>query len=219
MPERDEYPSNSHIQKEPAPKAEPERPKVEPVVTGRVYHAKKPWYTRTKELFTGDDAHAVGSYVLLDVIVPSVRNLIADTLTTAIERTLFGDGRSVRSRGGSTYGSYSAYNRAYSPRSSTGEPPWRREEEPRQMSRRGRATHDFREIIIDNRQEAAMVLDTLTDMIERYEVATVSDMYDAANMTSEFTDRKWGWTDLRDAQIIRVRTGYLLQMPAPIPLS
>lgn len=64
-----------------------------------------------------------------------------------------------------------------------------------------------------------MVLEVLSDLAERYEVATVADLYDAAGLSSDYTDRKWGWTDLRDAQIVRVRTGYLIQLPPPVPLS
>jgi len=214
LPGAGEFPNNSHAQKKPAV---PERPKVEKVVTGVVVeHKKSPW-RRLREAFTIEDARSVAGAVVTDVIVPSLRNLIVDSLTSSVERT-FGNGGVQRPcyRPGSNFGPYTPYNKA----SSAGSVPWgvQQQQQP-QMSRRGRQTHDFREVIIDNRQEAAMILDTLTEMVFKYEVATVADFYDSVGFTSEYTDRNWGWNDLRDAQVMHVRGGYMISFPQPIQLK
>lgn len=87
------------------------------------------------------------------------------------------------------------------------------------MSRRGRSTHDFDEIILATRVEAEEVVDRLFDLVGRYESASVSDLYSLVGISGNFTDEKWGWTDLRGAGVERVRNGYLLDLPRPEPLD
>jgi hypothetical protein len=87
------------------------------------------------------------------------------------------------------------------------------------MSQRGRAKHDFDEIVLDQRAEAEEVIDRLYDVVSRYEQATVADLYDLVGLSSTHTDHKWGWTDLRGAGVSRIRDGYLLDLPDPEPLD
>lgn len=218
LPGAGDFPSNNQSDKKAAPA---ERPKVEKIVSGEAVEKKKSVWKRIAASFTGDDARTVGEFVLMDVIIPSAKSLISDALTTTVERFFYGDGRLNRRPGSTTsFGQYNAYNRV-GVGSSIGQPPWGQPQPQPQMSRRGRATHDFREVTIDNRAEAAMVLDILTEMASKYEVTTVADFYDAVGFTSEFTDRNWGWTllELQQAQIIRVRDGYWIQLPPPIQIK
>lgn len=221
MPDPHEFPSNAHTQTKvnaARDALDKERPKITAVVTGTAIKQKKSLGSRISEIFTGDDARSVGNYVVLDVIVPATKNLISDALTTAIERFFFGDGRSRRPGGAASYGQYTPYNRTTS--TSRGAPPWGPEQQTRrEMSPRGRATHDFREVLVGDRQEGAMVLDLLQELISMYDIATVADYYEACNVTAEFTDRQWGWTSLDGAQVVRVRDGYQIQVPPPIPLK
>lgn len=81
------------------------------------------------------------------------------------------------------------------------------------MSRSAQATHNFDEIILESRAEAETVLERLIDTIDTFDVATVSDLYDLVGISGSFVDSQWGWTDLRDASLRRVRDGYLLNLP------
>lgn len=87
------------------------------------------------------------------------------------------------------------------------------------MSQRGRARHDFDEIVLDERAEAEEVIDKLYEVVSRYEFATVADLYDLVGLPSNHTDHKWGWSDLRGAGVSRIRDGYLLDLPDPEPLD
>jgi hypothetical protein len=69
------------------------------------------------------------------------------------------------------------------------------------------------------RVEAEEVIDRLFDVVSRYETATVADLYEMVGVTGNYTDDKWGWTDLRGASVQRVRNGYLLDLPRPEPLD
>lgn len=71
-----EYPSNS-INKKTAP-APAEAPKVAPVVTGKVVTRKTSVGKRLKEVFIGADATSVWAYVAYDILIPAIKDTIAD---------------------------------------------------------------------------------------------------------------------------------------------
>jgi hypothetical protein len=209
------YPSNSNKAK-PAGEAKAEPKKIESVVTGEVTRRKTPLGKRFAETFIGGDARSVGGYVLLDVLVPAARDMIADAFTQGIERMIYGEVKSASRRGGSRPSGpngYVSYNRIAQsnnrPRSGL------EEFGRREPSRKARGTHDFDDIIIATRHEAEEVVRRLYDIIESYEVATVSDLYELVGITSNYTDNKWGWTELPGAGVVRVRDGYLLELPKP----
>lgn len=207
----DSFPSNSRTTK-PEPEAEqPEREKVEKVTAGEVQQRKQPLGKRLASTFVGGDAKSVMQYVVLEVLVPAAKDTIADAVSQGIERMIFGEARSTSRRTGarpsSGPGGYTSYNRMAQ---NTNGP---RRDEPRTMSRRARANHEFDEIILATRAEADLVIERLFDLIERYEVATVADLYNLVGISEQFTDGKWGWDDMRGARVERVRNGYLLSLP------
>lgn len=223
----EEFPSNSHRERDqrtvPPPKKQPaETKKVGRITSGEVIRRKKPLGTRLKEVFIGGDARGVWGYVAMDVLVPAAKDMVTDATIQAVERMVYGEARS-RGRGGwrpvGTVGHvrYDGYSRPLG--GST--PPWRREAEPRrEISRRGRASHSFDEIVLESRGEAEQVIDTLFEMISQYNQATVSDLYEMVGISSAYTDNKYGWTDLRGANVQHVRGGgYLLNLPKPEPLD
>lgn len=207
------YTPNSAKSKQPADTTPPEdaAKKVQRVTTSDVVRVKKPLGRKIMDTFKGDDVHSVGSYVLFEVVLPQVKTAISDAVSQGIERMLFGDSRP--SRGPSARGGYTPYNRV-APSSTSG-----RREEPRSMSREGRARHDFGEVVLRDRAEAQQVFDILLAQIDQYDRATVADLYDAVGITPGFTDNKWGWLSLADAQIRRDRDGFLLDLPRPEQLD
>lgn len=206
----EQFPSNS---KRPA-RGRDEPKQVERVITGDVKRRKTPIGRRMSQHLIGGDVQSVSGYVMGDVLIPAFRDMIADAATGFVERMLFGDsspGRARRSRGSS--GGHIPYNR-YSG-SSIGRTS--RDEPRHDISRRARANHSFDEIILPNRVDAEEVIDRLYEMVEKYEVATVMDLYGLVGVPSNYTDDKWGWTDLRNASVSRVKGGYLLNLPKPEP--
>lgn len=209
LPTPGSLPGNSHTQKAAAAE---ERPKVEKIISGTATQKKRSFGAWLSESFSGEDARSVGRFIVTDVLVPAFKNMLSDAVTQGVERKLYGDGRpSSRSRV-SPYG-FTNYGGVSRPGPSR-DVPWR-VDEPQTLSRRARTTHDFRDVVIPSRPEAALVIDTLSDMAEKYGVVTVADLYDAVGITSEYTDRQWGWNDLSEARIERVRDGYLIQLPPP----
>ena len=56
-------------------------------------------------------------------------------------------------------------------------------------------------------------------MLETYGVVSVADMYDLVGITCNYTDNKYGWTNLRNAEPVRVRDGYMLKLPKAGPID
>ena len=203
-------PSNSRKAKAEAEEEKPERPKLESVVEkGGAVAKKRGLGKKLADVFTGDDAKSVGHYVVIDVIVPAVKNLVADSATAFIERTLFGNvsGRPRLQQRGANVINYSNLSKQNStvPREGNRRP---------QLSNIARATHNFDDIIISDRGQAEMVLDQLRRTIEDYDWVSVSDLYDLVDITGSHVDIKYGWADLSEAKVIPVRGGgYLIDLP------
>lgn len=218
-----EFPSNSQTQREahtrPAAKTPPkaEKKKITQITEGEVIRKKPSRTKRLKEIFFGGDARGALGFVAMDVLVPAAKDMIADAGREAIERMVFGDTR--RSRGYRSEGP-TRYSGNYRPMGgSWGAPPWRSEPQ-REMSRTARSQHRFDELFLSSRGEAERVIDTLQEIVEQYNQATVADLYELVGITSAYTDHKYGWTDLRGSRVQHSRGGtYLLDLPKPEPLD
>lgn len=213
----DQLPSNSHRNQR-----EPEKKQIERVVRGQVTTRKPSVGRRLKEAFFAGHADAVGEFVFWDVFIPSTKDIIADMGVSFVDRLLFGESRSARGRSAlgrsiGTYGNQTNYNGiSRGPASPLGD---RREPNLGTMSARGRANFDFQELVIPTRVEAEAVIDGLFNTIEKYNAATVADLYEMCGVTGSYTDDKYGWADIRGAGIIRVHNGFVLNLPRPEPLD
>lgn len=206
-------PGNSKKAREESAKADQEDVTEEKIIkkvtTAKI--RKQSLGRRIAETFTGDDAQSVGQYVVFEVLLPAFKNMVADAVTGGVERLMFGDSRGRRSSSYSSSSSksnYTAYNR-YSGGSSD------RDKERRTVSR---VRHGHEEIIVDNRDDANDIVSQLIDLVERFDVATVPDLYAMIGKSPNFTDEKYGWTDIHDlrrVEIRRLRDGWLIDLPRP----
>ena len=201
------YQGNSHRSKEPSSP----RPRVTAIISTPPTIRQRGVWSRFRVLFGGEDARSVGEGVMMDVIVPSVKDLLFDILTDGANRTLYGDSR--RSRSSNGYRSSNAANRNHT---SYNRPTPRdgrdRQPEPR-MDRRERAQHDFTNLTFRNAADAEAIADRLRENVQEYGVASVNDFYDLMGISGEFTDDAYGWTDLQGIRVRRARDGYYLDLP------
>ena len=206
-----EFPGNSNTDKMKKQKQEKDKPvkRVEKVVEGDVVQRKRSVRRRFQEALTGDDAQTVFATVIYEVAIPAFRDLVFEVIRTGAERSLYGDIRpsrhSNRGLGRNNTVNYGSMSR------SRGDYDYRNDQ--RDISLRARRNHDFGELIISTRGEAEEVIDRLVDLIDRFGLATVSDLYDLVGVTSNPTDEKWGWYNLASARAVRTRDGYLLDLP------
>jgi hypothetical protein len=209
--------SNSHSARAAAEKATAppeEREKVEQVVHGKVVQRKPNVFKRVARGMVADDVTNVGDFVVAEVFLPALRNLMYDIVSQGTHRVLFGTARSRRTGVGAGYGYAgpvtnlkTAYNRVS-----------QEAEQSRSISREDQARHNFDELILQTHADAMEVLENLAARVDRYGSASVADLYDYLGVTGGFTDQKYGWTNLANADVRQTRRGFVLDLPRPIVL-
>ena len=183
-----------------------EKKKIEPVVKSGAKLRKKNELQKVAGSIISEDAKSVKSYILMDVLVPAIKDAIEDIVTNGIRMLLRGD-TSARSSGPSAGISHISYNKAYDRRD-------------RSSLDRPRGVMDFDDLILPTRYEAEEVLRSLDDLIETYRIVSVADMYEAAGIRDfEYTARNYGWKDIRRAEVVHVRNGYWIKMPNVSPID
>ena len=201
-----DYKPNSNRYKKEQSNALAERKKIEKVVTGKVKTKKKSEIRKLKDTFISEDVSNVKSYIVMDVLIPAAKKAISDIVRDGIDMILYGDTRSGRSSSGASYVSY----RSYSDRD---------RRDTRRESSRTRVGYDYDDIILESRAEAEEVLRRMDELIETYGIVSVADLYDLVGKSCNYTDNKYGWTNIRNAEPVRVRDGYLLKMPKAGPID
>lgn len=196
---------NSNRDKQKKKEAEERRPQK--IITSEVTTKEKSATKKFAEKFFEDEVSNVKTYILWDVIIPAIKNVISDIVGNSVDMMLYGRTRNRSQRGTSTgnttmVGGLSGYT-GYGTFSSrqTG------------ISQRNRDNYDLDEFVFQSRADAEMVLDTLKEIVSKYKAASVADLCDLIGRSSQYTDVKYGWTDLRGADVQRVREGYVLIMP------
>lgn len=206
MAEFKAYPGNSNKEKEEQVKREEHR--VQKVVDGKV-KTKRNEGRKLANIFISEDAGQVKSYVIMDVLVPAIKKAIYDIVTDGVDMILYGEksGKGNRAGGGTTRVSYRSY---YDDRKG----------DSRDRYRDLRERFDYDDLVFESRSQAEQVRDEMLNMIDRYGMATVADMYDAAGLVAPFTSNKYGWTSLRTSEIVRTRGGdYMIKLPKAMPID
>lgn len=202
----EDYKPNSRRSKEEKNDLTKERRKVEKIVSGKVKEKKKSSVRKFTDVFVSEDVGSVKDYIVGDFIIPLIQKTICDVFEE-IPKTIF-YGKS--SRGKRSSGNRVSY-RSYSDKDRRD---YRRYDEPRSRSR-----FDSDDIVFDNRGEAEKVLDTMDEIVDEYDLVRVSDFYDLAGLSCPYVWNDYGWTNIRNAEVARVRDGYVIRMPRAIPIK
>lgn len=203
-----EYTPNSHKYKEEQ-KAGADRNIVK-VVSGTAKANKKGGLSKfAGEIFSSQDRGDIKTYLVEEVAIPGIKNLILDFIIGGATK-LFGGGR--RSSSGGSKVSYRSFydnrdaNRIVGGGSSS-------------SSSSARPRFDFDEITFATRLDAEAVRDQMDDVIDKYGFVTVGDMYDMADLPQPFTSNKYGWTSIRNAEVRYANGGYVLKLPKASPID
>ena len=205
----EDYVSNSHKSKKEEEIRE--RKKLEKVVVTPVKQRKKSELKKLTDIFIAEDISNVKSYIIRDVIVPAIKDAIEDV----VHMILRGDsGKSRKEYNGSKV----SYRKYYD------------KERDRERGRYSdvpsylRSDFDCEEYILGSRGEAEAVLSQMDDLIDVYGVVSVADFCDLLGVGCSYTANKYGWTNIRNAQIVRTRNedgdyGYMIKFPKVMPLN
>ena len=193
-----------HVTEDKAPKHEPPAQ-----VTKTVARTQATSFgAKLKEaLFYGDE-RSVKDIVLFDVIVPGLKNIVADVVEQSVNTILFGGEKVVSTKKG---GSYVAYNN-YSGGTSQNRSRTSRD----RSATRNRGRFDFSNLFLDTRGEAEQIKGILIDLTELYGEATVADLKSLVGLEDKIVedDKDYGWTNCNPIRVVPAgRDGFRLELP------
>ena len=201
-------PSNSHKSKAAA-KQEMTEEKAIKGIKGTAKVKKKTGLSKLTDAFISEDASSVKSYIVDDIIIPTFKKLLFDVIHDGAETIIFGKDGSRGKGIGTRANNYVSYNRFADTRY-----------DRRYESNRPKVTNGYQDIIFESRADAEEALCQMGDLIETYGMASISDLYEIANLTTDnFTYNDYGWTSIRSADVVRDRDGYVIKLPRAIPLK
>lgn len=201
----EEFKPNPPMSQREKNEAVPEK-KVEKVISGTAKTKKKTGVMKLADVFIEDDVNSVKSYIIGDVVIPTIKKTIYDVITGSLDMFFFGGTGGGKTRSTADKVSYRNYT-SYSNK---------RDTRPATRSVRG---YDYDEVVLDSRGEAEEVLARMDELMTTYGLVSVADFYDLVGITCQYTDNKYGWTNIRNAQVMRVRDGYQIKMPKAMPLD
>jgi hypothetical protein len=200
-----EYKSNSHKSKENNDETPVVKKRVEKVIKGNAT-TRKNEMRRFADVFISEDVKNVKEYLIMDVIIPTIKKTIVDVVTDSVSM-IFGMSPRRSSSGSDKISYNKMYNRNDNDRTSV-------------TSNRTRTGYSYDDVSLDSRQEAEEVLTRMDELVETYGEVTVADLYDLVGVTCEFTDNNYGWTNIRNAKVVRLRDGkYMIDLPKALPIS
>lgn len=200
-----EYKANSHRVKEEQKNKEVVKKDIQPVAKAKT--KKKSEVKKFADVFIAEDITSVKDYIVNDVLIPAAKKAISDIITNGIDMILYGEARGKDRRRDT--GSRVSYTKYYE----------RDRDRDYDRGRTRRSVYDYDDIILDTRGEAEDVLNRMDDLIDAYGMVSVADLYDLVGVSGNYTDNKYGWTNLRNAEVRRTRDGYLLKLPKALPFD
>ena len=202
----DEYKPNSHKSKEDYKASANEEKKIEKVIKGNAKPRKKSEISKFADVFISEDIGNVKSYALNDVLIPAIKKAVTDIVKNGIDMIVYGG--TGKGQGSST--PKVSYRKYYDDRDD------RRYSQDKPSIRN---RFDYDDILFESRGDAEAVLMQMQEVVETYGLVTVSDMYDMAYLTAPYTSNRYGWTNVRVADIVRVRDGYVIKLPRAMPID
>lgn len=197
----EQFPSNSlnaQIQRDDEPKKI-----VRQVATGK----------RVSKSVVASTIRSVGNYVLFEILIPAAKNTMSDMINNATDMFLFGEPK-TRRRDRERSGPRVSYTN-YFDRDRDRDYIYDRDRRDRLY---GRSRFNSDEIILPSRDDANEVIQSMFEVFDQYNAVTVSEFLELVGLPDEYTDRNYGWTNLRDVEVRRFRDGWIIDLPNPRPL-
>lgn len=200
----DSLPSNSHKSREEQ-YHKPEKD-LSPVVSKPATTKKKSGIVKLADVFMPEDVASVKSYIIGDVIIPKIKNMLHDIGAEAWDSFWGISGRSTGTSASRVR--FVDYNKMSKPNETR--------EHPRQ-----RTNLDYEDIIFNTRGDAEMVLDRMGELCDQYDFVSVDDIYRLSDAPNDnWALAKIGWHDISGAKVvIRSGGGYSIKLPRPMPLD
>lgn len=207
MDEQKKYTSNSNKSKlEGVTEQTPA--KRAPIVNGAVKVREETAAQKIFSTFFAKDIADVKTHLIYDVLIPELKDTLYSLFNNGLQMWLYGGTRSKKTGPGSISVNYRG---CY-----TGNQPGRPAQSNNQTDRRGM---NFDNVEFERIQDAEGVLEQMVDILEQFGSVSVADFCEMANIQDEYTDRRYGWTNLATAEVRRMSGGgYYIKFPKAILL-
>lgn len=182
--------------------------RVSKVVKAAVNVKPKTGVGKLTDVFFKEDIKSVASYVVTDIALPKIKELIFEAGKGALFKALWGG--DVRSKDSSTrmpidYVSYRNYSNSSSA--------------PLPAADSRNKTPRCDEFAFTTRGDAERVLAELEGLQTRYGLVRLFDFYEAIGVTPDHTFVKYGWTNIKGTKIESSPNGYFLKLPRAMPID
>jgi len=202
------YTPNSHKFKEEQKTAASEEKRIQKVVKSPA-KTKKNEVRKLADIFISEDVSSVKNYIFMDVLVPAIKKAIYDIVTNGIDMFLYGG--TGKNKNSSSGGSKVSYRNYYEQKNSPGYRP--------QETNRVHSGFEYEDVIFPSRGDAESAKQQMQDIVARYGLVTVNDLYEMAMLSAPYTSQKYGWMDVSNVTVERVRDGYVLRLPRAVPID
>lgn len=190
---------------------------IKAVVNGKVSKPKdKSLFKKIGETFAMGNIKDARDYIITDVVVPGILDLLYEGATRGLGKLIYGDKAAVKRKSKGLGGTdYSSGIR----RLSDGEA-WKHSVEDKRKETAITTIYDYNEIELETKADAEVLLDSMVDYLDVHDIISVADMYSMANYNSNnYTDNYWGWDTLAGSHIKRTDSGWALVLPRVKPLK
>lgn len=189
-----------------------EKPKVEQVVTGAVL-VKRPATRRFKDFIMQESPKIAAKRIGRELLWPQAKAAAEQSFNAFVHAMFWGGGQappiSQIVRGTVLRGQTQTYPGV----APSGYQPALSAAMQANVSRPG---GQYQDVVSPTNQQAEKLLANMFDLLSRYHVVTVADLYEAAGLPTQISDQSYGWTDLTGSRISRVSQGYVLELPRPV---
>lgn len=211
MDEKDLYPTNSFKSREP----QNDLPQHKEMVAKGTRKKETIFRKFVKEWIPlPDTAETMEDFLVKDVAAPGLKNLLYSLATNALSFFLFHNadkGAAPKSNNGVGKISYREY---YTSTNAAGT-----SNSSRSSISQG---YLYPDTCYETRGDAEIVLETMRDVVEKYGIVTMADMFELSGLVTQPGDFKFGWTkeDMPNASIERLRDGtYTIKMSRAKPID
>lgn len=178
-----------------------ERPKFDKVISGEAKTRKKTGISKMSDVFIAEDVSTVKNHIFSDVVVPAVKALLVDIITSGTQMVFYGDVVNRNKAPGARYNYGGCYN-------SLNHPPKTQET--------NYTGYGYEDPVVESRGDAERILQEMNEIIREYGQASIADLYDLCGITGRPTDMNYGWTEMPGAKSRRIPEGHAIIMPRPI---
>ena len=162
---------------------------------------KKSGFKKVVDVVAPDGVDDAVSHIIFDILIPGAKDMVWDIFGSM----LWGDQHRKRTRGSSGGVKTNTPYRDY----------YRHPDDRSLPATRVRVAYEVEDYPIPDRRDAECVLAELDSILREYGTVKVSEYYEAIGVTPRSIDYKYGWTDLRNAYVDKVREGWIIRLPRP----